>query len=519
MALIALLAALGAPRLANAGCGCDKPPPPPAQLRPNVAYAGAPVSIFAPWLRVGDSFTVTFTSGITGESASVGGQVVSRRDLADATVKPQLVVPLPALPLGPASITVTANGAAAPAITVPDTSFTVAPTPIGIPTTYGAWHYPSYQAAVGRDGTAYVALDLTGITEPMVFEAQAAGYPLRFGAGDVVFRNIQGFLMQLIVQNTGATAGQPVPGMFVFPAANPATDSDSLHYSRHEFSTYFLQHQERQPHAVDPTDGNWHLDGSRHVDHDHLILTITGKLNGTTPPPGATPPFDLVMRTYTLFYEGIVGENGIDMSGSASTDSLDTDTMKFGAAGDVYTNGQLGMSGKARINGSAMAGKYNTGPTVITGTKSVVTAPMSFMSIKVPTGIPDLGVVNLKGTTMSINTTGSFRLASLTVGDGARIYIDNTSGPVTLYVLGGVTVSGTGSIAVADPRPEKFAIYVASNKPVNMNGGASFYGVVYAPDSPVSITGNAAFTGAFVGDTLKMSNMAVVHYDSTLRGN
>src|SRR5207247_3327840 len=58
--------------------------------------------------------------------------------------------------------------------------------------------------------------------------------------------------------------------LFVFPAANPATDSDALHYSRHEFTTYFLQHMERQPHAVDSTDGNWHLDGSRHVDHNHL---------------------------------------------------------------------------------------------------------------------------------------------------------------------------------------------------------------------------------------------------------
>src|SRR6184192_4125716 len=96
--------------------------------------------------------------------------------------------------------------------------------------------------------------------------------------------------------------------MFVVPAADASgSESDTLRYSRHEFSTYFLQHQERQPHAVDPTDGNWHMDGSRHVDHNHLILAIAGRVNGAAPAAGATPPFDLVTSTYSLFYRGLVG--------------------------------------------------------------------------------------------------------------------------------------------------------------------------------------------------------------------
>src|SRR5438094_984457 len=75
-----------------------------------------------------------------------------------------------------------------------------APEPVALPSQYGSWHYPNYQAAVGRDGVAYLALDATAITLPMVFEARAAGYPLRFDADDVVFRNVQGFLMQVLMQ-------------------------------------------------------------------------------------------------------------------------------------------------------------------------------------------------------------------------------------------------------------------------------------------------------------------------------
>ena len=94
------------------------------------------------------------------------------------------------------------------------------------------------------------------MTSPLVYDAQMVGYPWRFKGSDVVYRNSQGFLMQLLVDSKLA----PIPGMFVVPSATPTTASDILRYSRHEFSTYFLQHMERQPHALDPTDGNWHVE-------------------------------------------------------------------------------------------------------------------------------------------------------------------------------------------------------------------------------------------------------------------
>src|SRR5207247_3411597 len=276
--------------------------------------------------------------------------------------------------------------------------------------------------------------------------------------------------------------------LFVFPAANPATDSDALHYSRHEFTTYFLQHMERQPHAVDSTDGNWHLDGSRHVDHNHLILAIMGSVNGAPPAPGATPPFDLVLSTYSLFYQGLVGNASVSVGHSSQTDSYDPITGKSSAHGDVFTNGPLTLSGSAAIKGDATAASFSfSGSSRITGQQTLLAAPMSFMQILVPAGLPDLGALALSsGQTLTINWPGTFRVSALTMSGKSKLYIGNSGGPGTFYVTGGVSLAGAAKVYIADPDPEHLAIYVAGTAPVDLDCGTpGLYGVVAAPPSSV----------------------------------
>src|SRR5262249_44550086 len=148
----------------------------------------------------------------------------------------------------------------------------------------------------------------------------------------------------------GTTA---VPGMFVLPAPTTA-DSNVLWYSRHEFNTYFLQHLPGQPQATDPNDGNWHVDGTRHVDHNHVILAIAGTVNGVAPAPGAPPAFNLTVKAQSLFFAGLTGTAGVSVSG-ATTDSLDSNTNLFGTRGDVFTSAILTMKAPSTVNGSATA--------------------------------------------------------------------------------------------------------------------------------------------------------------------
>jgi hypothetical protein len=276
---------------------------------------------------------------------------------------------------------------------------------------------------------------------------------------------------------------------------------------------------ERQPHAVDPTDGNWHLDGTRHVDHDHLILAISGKVNGlAAPAPGATPVFNLMVKAYSLFYTGLTGTSSVTMSGGAISDSFNSNTNQFGSRGDVLTLGTLTMKAPSTINGNATAKSFSVATTgaKINGTRYAA-VPTTFMAITVPTLLPSLGAISMStATTKTIYGPGSFVVSSLYLSKGATLFVDNTAGPVTLYVSGAVSVSGT--IATADPKPEKLAIYVSGTSSVTLSTTTSFNGVVYAPNSAVSIANTGSYTGAFFGKTLTMGTYARVHYDSSLAG-
>jgi hypothetical protein len=510
VAVVTMAAASFVPR-ASAGCGCEKPPPLPAEIRPHATYAGAYVTLFSSAFQVGQVYAVDFSSGTSTAKATVTGTVVSGRDIADAVAKPQLTVAVPALPLGPTSLSVRVSNLTTPVLIVNDDEFTVVPQPIVMSQTVGSTSSAGYQAAVSRDGTVYISLDVSGVRLPRVFQAQAKGYPLRFTSSGVSFYNTQGFLMQQL--------SAKMPGLYTIASPTSTADSDILGYSRHEFNTFYLQHVERQEHKV--IDGAWHADGTRHIDHDHLVLAVAGTLaNGARPAPGATPPFTLVLNRFSLFHQGLVGIDKVDFTSQSYADSYAPGVLGFQSNAEVLTNGTLSMSGSAVINGNATAASFNTsGSTRITGSKTVPAKATTFMPLQMPAGLPSLGKITVNGPTKTITGPGSFRVSDLIVQSG-QLFVDNAAGPVTLYVTNVMSMSGSGVIAVADPDPEKFAVYVVSSKQVALTGGGNtFTGVVYAPYSVLAITGAGHFYGSLIAKQLKANNQGVYHYDSALRGN
>lgn len=520
LALVAATSLLSHATYALAGCGCEKPAPRPAAVRPDATWAGMPVSFFAAELVVGESYTATFKA-LDGTTATVNGTAAMAKDLADAAEKPLLSVALPQLPLGPASVTVRSLATGAQVLAISDRQFTVAPTPIALPGEYGSWSYADTQLAVGHDGVVYLSLDLTGLTQPLVFEAEMAGYPLRYSSRDVVFMNTQGFLMQLLVQ---PQSGEAIPGMFVYPAT-AATSSDTLHYSRHEFRTYFLDHEERQAHAVDPS-GNWHDDGSRHIDHDHLVVAMIGRLaDGSLPVAGATPSFTLRVRAHSLFHRGLTGTSSVSMGPLAATAGYDSRYPLLGVAGlrgDVYTNGQLKMSTGAVVAGNATAGSFSMGlGALVLGKRTTTTKTETYMAATAPKDLADLGDVTVSGllARRTIVGPGSFRANRITVANGGQLFVDNRTGPVTIYVADSVKVSGIGGIAVADTNPEKFAVYLSGTGGATFSVVGIFNGVVYAPSSTLTLGGGGIFTGAFLGKTVNVLDASVIRYDQSLLGH
>lgn len=500
------------PTPSQAGCGCEKPPPSASSARPTATYGGMPVTLFGSGITTGQLYNVTFTA-MNGTVTTVSSvPAVSKRDLADGVYKAQLIVNVPSsLPLGPVGITVKRAGQTAILLSIPDAAFTVAPQPLSVPTQVGEFHYQNFKFAVSRAGVAYLSLNLNAVTLPMVFQAQAKGYPLRFSSDDIVFYNTQGFLMQLLNQN--------MPGLGS-TVSSSGSDSDTLHYSRHEFNSFYLQHDEKQAHSMDPTDANWHLDGSRHIDHDHLVLAITGTVNGNVLAPGATPAFELVFKTFSLFHHGLVGASSISMSNTAATDSYNSNTGLSGTDGDLRSNGLLNLTNVALVNGDATAASFSiTNGSVITGTKTTTSQALNFMPIFVPKEIQNLGdIVRTNGATYTLVGPASYKVGKIDLSNGARLLIDNMAGPVTLYVTQYAKTANTAQITTTDPNPENFALYMVNGGDVELTNAGTFYGVVYGPQSRIKFTNGGQFNGAFVGNRVELDNSAQVHYDTALRG-
>jgi hypothetical protein len=286
LALMLALAAL-TPRAADAGCGCDKPPPPRAAIRPFVGYVDQQVTLFDDRLAPGRRYDVLFESS-TGTSEWSRGRAMLRRDLADGERRMQLRVAVANVSLGPCAVSVWQDGVMLLALT--DDAFTVAAAPIALHDFAEGITRDGYQTGVGRDGTMYVPVDVSRVDAATTFVGQTVGLPLHFGAGDVAMYNDQGFLMQVL--KPGNTQLFRIDG-------GDLTRSDRLSYWRHEFATYKKDHRQRDARAVD-SDTDWHVDGTYHVDHDHIVVAVRGTMpNGEPPAAGMTPAFRLSISSST----------------------------------------------------------------------------------------------------------------------------------------------------------------------------------------------------------------------------
>jgi hypothetical protein len=324
IAALTAVAVLQGSTSAHASCGCEKPPPAVAVVRPQFAFPardlwtpadltkGGAVALFNETLVQGVPYVVIFKPA-QGSPRTVLAIAKRRRDLADGAQRMQLWAPVPPqTSFGPVAIEVR-EPLGRLVMTVPDSDFTVIAPPISVPEHGGVVVVDRYKAAVGRDGTVYVALDVTGMLPRVQFAAQGFGVGLRFNKDSMLIYNTQGVLMESLstwvrdedLNNDGDStdAGEADwngNGLLDNPDISQVVpvngrDSDAFFYERHPFETYDVDHQPGGTRALDPNDPNWHVDGTRHTDNFHFIVALGGAtMNGAALTPGATPRFDLV---------------------------------------------------------------------------------------------------------------------------------------------------------------------------------------------------------------------------------
>ncbi len=317
-ALAGLLAFLAAPPVvptATAGCGCDHPPPAFAPIMPSFASPGTEITLNANGFlfEVGSTYGVNFGEGTT---------VPVIAEDAD-----EILLPMPDyLTSGPAAIRVTGPNVDH---TFSDADFTVLPEALPMPTTDGVSVLVGYEAAISADGTVLIPFDVTDVADPMQFAFVLGSMRLTFATEDVVFWNRDGVDLTLFTldvedptqQQWGSYYGWKVNqdggikgkvynrrkkrsmGLLAF--------SDLLTYWRHEFYTYKMAHEPGGTHEVG--DQGYHIgDGTLHIDHDNLVLAISGQERVNFWDPNYVEPLAPGSRIVELFVGTMVTENPVE---------------------------------------------------------------------------------------------------------------------------------------------------------------------------------------------------------------
>jgi hypothetical protein len=178
---------------AQASCGCDKPPPPRAAVRPFVGHPDQTITLFDDRLVQNARYTVLFESR-NGKQDWSRGKAAFKRDFADSQYRTQLGVEVGDVSMGPVSISVYDDDHKL-VYALDDDQFTVIAQPIVLHDFREGFTQDGYQTGIGADGTIYVAVDTTNVTDATTYTGSAVGFPLRFDGRNVAFFNDQGFLM------------------------------------------------------------------------------------------------------------------------------------------------------------------------------------------------------------------------------------------------------------------------------------------------------------------------------------
>jgi hypothetical protein len=254
-----------------------------AAIRPFVTWTGGAVTLFDARLVPGMSYRVHFDSVIDRWEGWADGVAAVHPDLADGQPRPQLRVVTPRLGYGPQRVSVWQG--ATMLYELDPSQLTLTSEPIPLQDTARELSNDRYRAGVGTDGTVYIAVDVSAVADATSFRGSAVGLPLSFTHHDITMYNAQGFLMQSLPEAEEGVLFDITP--------RKRMTSSALHYWRHQFRTYNAEHRDLQDRQLDPT-GNWHADGSYHVDHDRIVIAIRGTMpNGNAPQPGGTAEFRL----------------------------------------------------------------------------------------------------------------------------------------------------------------------------------------------------------------------------------
>jgi hypothetical protein len=211
-----------------------------------------------------------------------------------------------------------------------------------------------------------------------------------------------------------------------------------------------------------------------------------------------------------------------------------------GANGDVRSNDDVVLNARATVFGDATPGpgfgvEFNTG-SYVDGSIESAEEPFVFPPIAFPAftaqgnytvaggATSTLGPGNYDFDAFTINKNGTLRVTgpatlvvdSFTGGKTAKLIIDATAGPVTVYVRGAYThTSGFEASAVAGS-PMALAFLVDGKQDVVFPSNTKVRGAYYTPNADILFASGNECWGAFAANRISMANDMRFHFDETL---
>ncbi|HQO38313.1 MAG TPA: hypothetical protein PLP56_06135 [Candidatus Omnitrophota bacterium] len=258
----------------------------------------------------------------------------------------------------------------------------------------------------------------------------------------------------------------------------------------------------------------------------------------------------LAAKSGSPFNFAAFGNTSLSISGQGNVSSYNSTSDPSGTVrlsnGDIGTNGDITMSGQAFVYGDAATGPdgefededndyisgnvtqdsdvYLTAVTVPSELENVTLGNSVSASWSPAAGnyrIPSISLagqntVTLTGpTNLYLTSTGT----ALAVSGQAEIVISNSStGPVTIYTPGDISLAGQG-ITNEAVTPSKLLIYGTStdSQTFACAGQGDFYGAYYAPNGDIRLSGQGDLFGSFIGDTVAISGQGNIRYDESLK--
>lgn len=289
------------------------------------------------------------------------------------------------------------------------------------------------------------------------------------------------------------------------------------------------------------------------------------QLVATGESPHAKRRLCMVMEgeTDSFFKWAVFGDVDLHADANAKIDSYDSElgsyasqavngsgaTLHAGSEGNMGSNQDISLDQNVKCWGELTPGPESSATVLGNAQVSGTTAPMEntvdFPPITIPS-YPSLGALTVNGTvtkaagnynwsSVLIKPTSKLKIAgpstivmtSLTMKSNSIFEVDDTNGPVTVYIVDDLIMNSNAVVKPTSLDPKSLAFNLNGNTIVNpdilvdldyfdFDSNTKFYGTIYAPNADINIDSNFELFGSLMAHSVDLDSNCSIHYDASL---